>query len=58
MNSVLGSILVTLGLYLLLWGKSNEAEDCLMKQAQIGKEDENNIDAESQATVTINSKSP
>lgn len=27
-NSVLGSILVIVGMYILLWGKLNEAEPC------------------------------
>ena len=38
MDSVLGSILVIAGLYILLWGKSKEEEDCVMKQSQVAKE--------------------
>ena len=38
MDSVLGSILVIAGLYVLLWGKSKEEEDCVMKQSQVAKE--------------------
>jgi hypothetical protein len=33
MNSILGSILVVMGMYILLWGKSNE------KQGQTAEED-------------------
>lgn len=33
MNSILGSILVVIGMYILLWGKSNE------KQGQTAEED-------------------
>ncbi|RZC69454.1 hypothetical protein C5167_032558 [Papaver somniferum] len=32
LGSVLGSILVILGLYILLWGKSKEAKACVTKQ--------------------------
>ncbi|CAK7348596.1 unnamed protein product [Dovyalis caffra] len=55
LGSVLGSILVMLGLYILLWGKSNEAVNCGKKQAQLAKEEENR-DTEAQISV-INSKS-
>ncbi|CBI27642.3 unnamed protein product, partial [Vitis vinifera] len=39
LGSVLGSILVIAGLYILLWGKSKEEEDCVMKQSQVAEED-------------------
>ncbi|CAK7356326.1 unnamed protein product [Dovyalis caffra] len=55
LGSVLGSILVMLGLYILLWGKSNEAVNCSEKQAQLAEEEENR-DTEAQISV-INSKS-
>ncbi|RVW99359.1 WAT1-related protein [Vitis vinifera] len=34
-----GIILVIAGLYILLWGKSKEEEDCVMKQSQVAEED-------------------
>ncbi|OVA19940.1 Drug/metabolite transporter [Macleaya cordata] len=34
LGSVLGSILVIVGLYILLWGKSKEAKACVAKQVQ------------------------
>ncbi|KAF5178161.1 Wat1-related protein [Thalictrum thalictroides] len=34
LGSVLGSILVIIGLYILLWGKSKEAKDCVVKSIQ------------------------
>ena len=40
LNSVLGSTLVVAGMYILLWGKSNEAEDCVTKHLPITREDE------------------
>ncbi|KAJ6400834.1 hypothetical protein OIU84_016291 [Salix udensis] len=55
LGSVLGSILVILGLYILLWGKSNEeAVDCGEKRAQLNDEEENH-DTEAQISET-NSK--
>ncbi|KAF2315122.1 hypothetical protein GH714_038195 [Hevea brasiliensis] len=57
LGSVLGSILVILGPVILLWGKSKDAEECVMKQS-LATEDRNKIgDVESQASVTINSTS-
>ncbi|KAA8516235.1 hypothetical protein F0562_019414 [Nyssa sinensis] len=38
LGSVLGSVLVIAGMYILLWGKSNEADDCGMKHSQISEE--------------------
>ncbi|KAJ6320095.1 hypothetical protein OIU78_015481 [Salix suchowensis] len=56
LGSVLGSILVILGLYILLWGKSTEqAVDCGEKQAHLNDEEENH-DTEAQISET-NSKS-
>lgn len=44
MNSVLGSALVIIGLYVLLWGKSKEIEECdPMKQAQVADQDDQSI---------------
>ncbi|GFY93550.1 nodulin MtN21 /EamA-like transporter family protein [Actinidia rufa] len=40
LGSVLGSTLVVAGMYILLWGKSNEAEDCVTKHLPITREDE------------------
>ncbi|WCJ22545.1 nodulin MtN21 /EamA-like transporter family protein [Euphorbia peplus] len=55
LGSVIGSVLVISGLYILLWGKSNEVEEFTVKQTQL-KEDENgNIDVELQVPVTIKS---
>lgn len=41
-NSVVGSILVTIGLYNLLWGKSKEIEECEseIKQNQVAQQDD------------------
>ncbi|CAK9167049.1 unnamed protein product [Ilex paraguariensis] len=39
LGSVLGSILVIAAMYILLWGKSNEAETCAIKQTHQGEED-------------------
>lgn len=40
MNSVVGSIIVVIGLYILLWGKSKEIDECQeMKQAQLAPQD-------------------
>lgn len=55
LGSVLGSILVILGLYILLWAKRTEAVDCGEKQAQLTEEEENH-DTEAQISAT-NSKS-
>ncbi|KAL9385208.1 hypothetical protein Peur_022218 [Populus x canadensis] len=55
LGSVLGSIVVILGLYILLWGKRTEAVDCGEKQAQLTDEEENH-DTEAQISAT-NSKS-
>lgn len=39
-GSILGSILVITGLYILLWGKSKEEEkNCVIKQSQVAEED-------------------
>ncbi|XP_065864435.1 WAT1-related protein At3g30340-like isoform X2 [Euphorbia lathyris] len=55
LGSVIGSVLVISGLYILLWGKSNEAEEFTVKQTQL-KEDVNGIgDVELQVPVTIKS---
>ncbi|XP_011039732.1 PREDICTED: WAT1-related protein At3g30340-like [Populus euphratica] len=51
LGSVLGSIAVTLGLYILLWGKRTEAVDCGEKQAQLTDEEENH-DTEAQISAT------
>ncbi|KAJ8748560.1 hypothetical protein K2173_003461 [Erythroxylum novogranatense] len=56
LGSVLGSILVILGLYILLWGKSIEAEECPLKEAEVVKQDEHG-NAEFQVSLTINSTS-
>ncbi|KAL5572253.1 hypothetical protein UlMin_021850 [Ulmus minor] len=40
LGSVLGSILVIIGMYTLLWGKNMEAKVCAVKQNQVGGEDE------------------
>lgn len=41
MNSALGSILVIIGMYILLWGKSKEIEEFdPMKQGQVAQQDE------------------
>lgn len=33
-GSLLGSVIVIIGLYILLWGKNKEMQDCAMKVAQ------------------------
>ncbi|XWS48701.1 hypothetical protein CRYUN_Cryun13aG0098900 [Craigia yunnanensis] len=38
MNSLLGSIVVIIGLYILLWGKKKEMQNCASKIAQEAKE--------------------
>ncbi|KAK9280633.1 hypothetical protein L1049_014329 [Liquidambar formosana] len=43
LGSVLGSILLIAGLYILLWGKSKEAEDCVTKQTLVDDENEDCI---------------
>ncbi|MCL7044311.1 hypothetical protein MKW94_020608 [Papaver nudicaule] len=43
LGSVLGSILVIIGLYILLWGKSKEAKACVTKQVE-AVEDHGEID--------------
>ncbi|XP_038708666.1 WAT1-related protein At3g30340-like isoform X2 [Tripterygium wilfordii] len=39
LGSILGSVLVVLGLYILLWGKSIETLQCDSKPVQVSKED-------------------
>ncbi|XP_042489675.1 WAT1-related protein At3g30340-like [Macadamia integrifolia] len=39
-GSILGSILVIVGLYVLLWGKSKEAKDSAVTKAQVAVEEE------------------
>ena len=47
MNSVIGSILVVIGLYTLLWGRNSEAEEThLMKQPQVKEEEDCNQEEE------------
>lgn len=38
LTSVVGSVLVIVGMYVLLWGKSNDAKDIVMKQTQAAEE--------------------
>lgn len=38
--SVLGSLCVIIGMYTLLWGKSKETKECLVKQNQEAQEGE------------------
>lgn len=38
LTSVVGSVLVIVGMYLLLWGKSNDTKDIVMKQTQAAEE--------------------
>ncbi|KAF9688014.1 hypothetical protein SADUNF_Sadunf02G0153000 [Salix dunnii] len=57
LGSVLGSILVILGLYFLLWGKSIEAGHCGEKQAQLAREDEHS-ETEAQIPATISGSNP
>ncbi|KAJ6334768.1 hypothetical protein OIU77_024878 [Salix suchowensis] len=54
LGSALGSVLVILGLYFLLWGKSIEAAgDCGEKQAQLaGEEDHRETEAQIPATIS------
>ncbi|XP_050238728.1 WAT1-related protein At3g30340-like [Mercurialis annua] len=54
-GSVIGSVLVIIGLYALLWGKSIEAEECVIKQT-VAKGD-GNMTVESQVPVNFNSTS-
>lgn len=57
LGSVLGSVLVILGLYILLWGKSIEAGDCGEKQAHLAREEEHR-DTEAQIPATISRSNP
>ncbi|KAI5598979.1 hypothetical protein BDE02_02G167400 [Populus trichocarpa] len=57
LGSVLGSVLVILGLYILLWGKSIEAGDCGEKQAHLAREEEHR-DTEAQIPATIPRSNP
>ncbi|KAJ7007986.1 hypothetical protein NC653_006882 [Populus alba x Populus x berolinensis] len=57
LGSVLGSVLVILGLYILLWGKSIEAGDCGEKQAHLAGEEEHR-DGEAQMPATISRSNP
>ncbi|XP_011025313.1 PREDICTED: WAT1-related protein At3g30340-like [Populus euphratica] len=57
LGSVLGSVLVILGLYTLLWGKSIEAGDCGEKQAHLAREEEH-CDTEAQIPATISRSNP
>lgn len=38
LSSLLGSVIVIIGLYILLWGKNKEMQDCVLKVAQEAKE--------------------
>ncbi|KAM5555848.1 WAT1-related protein [Rosa sericea] len=38
LGSVVGSVLVIVGMYVLLWGKSNDAKETVMKQTQAAEE--------------------
>lgn len=38
LTSVVGSVLVIVGMYVVLWGKSNDAKDIVMKQTQAVEE--------------------
>ncbi|EXC13630.1 Auxin-induced protein 5NG4 [Morus notabilis] len=54
LGSLLGSALVIIGMYTLLWGKNKEAKECLVKQSQTTEEGE---DCNSQVIrVTIESR--
>ncbi|KDP28386.1 hypothetical protein JCGZ_14157 [Jatropha curcas] len=55
LGSVIGSVVVVVGLYILLWGKRKEAKECIMKQSLV--KEGGNSDVESQAPVTIKSSS-
>ncbi|XP_010241528.1 PREDICTED: WAT1-related protein At3g30340-like isoform X3 [Nelumbo nucifera] len=39
LGSVLGSVLVIIGLYILLWGKSKEAQSCMIKPQAVEEEE-------------------
>ncbi|KAJ7954580.1 WAT1-related protein [Quillaja saponaria] len=52
LGSVLGSILVILGMYLLLWGKSKETEECAPKDSQTAQVGNQPVSQEVPITVT------
>ncbi|XP_015888953.2 WAT1-related protein At3g30340 [Ziziphus jujuba] len=56
LGSVLGSILVVIGMYILLWGKSKEAKECSVKQNQAAEEGEDGKQVSHVSTVTVNSR--
>lgn len=37
-SSVAGSVLVIAGMYILLWGKSKEGEQCVLKDTQTNQD--------------------
>lgn len=37
-NSLLGSVIVIIGLYILLWGKKKEMESCASKVVVVGED--------------------
>ncbi|KAJ8898759.1 hypothetical protein K2173_005055 [Erythroxylum novogranatense] len=57
LGSVLGSIVIILGLYILLWGKSIEADEYLMKEAEAVsvKQDEHGV-TEAQVSVAMDQR--
>ena len=40
MSSAAGSVMVIVGMYILLWGKSKEEEHCVVSNTQANQEDE------------------
>lgn len=44
MNSMLGSIIVIIGLYILLWGKKKEMQNCAPKLTQEIKEEDPHLE--------------
>lgn len=58
MSSVLGSVSVIAGLYILLWGKKKEAENCSMELAQEAEEVKDQEAQLQVTTITYGSRCP
>ncbi|XP_021905388.1 WAT1-related protein At3g30340 [Carica papaya] len=54
-GSVLGSMVVIIGLYMVLWGKSKDAEECVKKQTRVIEEEDCNCVISQVISVNVNS---
>lgn len=55
LSSVLGSMVVIIGLYMVLWGKSKDAEECVKKQTRVIEEEDCNCVISQVISVNVNS---